>query len=94
VTSRSHVQKCRTNTSAVRRPFVKVPNVCVLPSLSNTSILRACDSSSDVSSLCAPVASEDIDILGSQSCVLNTTGMRECPWKRCRAGTSGVRGGL
>jgi hypothetical protein len=56
------------NTRAVRRPFVRSPSTCVLPSLSNTSILSACDSSSGESSLCASDAEEvDAAIFNSRS---------------------------
>jgi hypothetical protein len=52
------IQKCRVNIRAVRRPLTRSPKQCVLPSLSYTSILRVCDSSSVVSSVCASDATD------------------------------------
>jgi hypothetical protein len=60
------LQKCRVNIRAVRRPLVRSPSTCVLPSLSNTSILSACASSSGESSLCASDA-EEVDAVMSNN---------------------------
>jgi hypothetical protein len=62
LTDESNLQKCRVKIRAVRRPWVRSPKICVLPSLSYTSILRACDSSSGVSSVCASDVADDAAI--------------------------------